>query len=125
MTRLGRLGSTTSASETVVDRLGAGSGGEESGIVEVDHERGKGKDYHHAAFEASGNANFDPLTGALRLSHRPAIGTDAYACILYPRVDLDVIERYEGIHRARTSRYVDIHTVLQRGTGTLERRFRL
>jgi len=57
---------------------------------------------------SSSDANFDPLTGALRLSHRPAIGTDAYACILYPRVDLNVIERYEGIHRARTSRYVDI-----------------
>ena len=54
------------------------------------------------------DANLDPLTGALRLSHRPAIGTEAYACILYPCVDLDVIEQYEAIHRARTSRYVDI-----------------
>lgn len=57
---------------------------------------------------SSPDANLDPVTGALRLSHRPAIGTDAYACILYPPVDLDVIERYEGIHHARASRCVHI-----------------
>lgn len=57
---------------------------------------------------SSADANFDPSSGALRLSHRPAIGPEAYACILYPDVDLELIERYQGIHRTRTTRYVDI-----------------
>ena len=57
---------------------------------------------------SSSDTNFDPLTGAIRLSHRPAVGLDAYAFILYPGVNSDVIERYESIHRARTTRYMDI-----------------
>jgi len=57
---------------------------------------------------ASSDANVEPATGALRLSHRPEIGTEAYACVLFPGVCLDVIDRYEGVHRARLSRYLDI-----------------
>jgi len=57
---------------------------------------------------SSSETDFDPLTGGLRLSHRPAIGTEAYACILYPGLDSDVIDRYEGINRTRTPRYIDI-----------------
>ena len=72
---------------------------------------------------SSPDANIDPLTGGLRLSHRPAIGTEAYACILYPGVDSDVIERYEGIHRARTSRYIDIPPFYKRVLGCLNGAF--
>jgi hypothetical protein len=38
----------------------------------------------------------------------PVIGSEAYACILYPNIDSDTIERYEAIHHARTPRYVSI-----------------
>jgi hypothetical protein len=57
---------------------------------------------------ASSDANVEPRTGALRFSHRPEIGTEAYACVLFPGVGLDVINRYEGVHRARLSSYLDI-----------------
>jgi hypothetical protein len=50
----------------------------------------------------------EPRTGSLRLSHRPEIGTEAYACVLYPGLGFDVIDRYEGVHRARLSSYLDI-----------------
>ena len=56
---------------------------------------------------ASSDANVEPTTGALRLSHRPEIGTEAYACVLYPGIGLDVIDQYESVHRARLSRYLD------------------
>src|SRR6266850_4236999 len=57
---------------------------------------------------ASVEVNIEPATGALRLSHRPKIGIEAYACVLYPSVDSDLIDRYERIHRARLSDYLDI-----------------
>ena len=57
---------------------------------------------------ASSEVNLDPATGALRLSHRPKIGTDAYACVLYPGVGSDLIDRYERIQRARLSDYLEI-----------------
>jgi len=57
---------------------------------------------------ASSDANVEPATGALRVSHRPEIGTEAYACVLFPGVGLDVIDRYEGVHRARLSSYLGI-----------------
>ena len=57
---------------------------------------------------AASDANVEPLTGSLRLSHRPEIGTEAYACVLYPGVGFDVIDRYERVQRARLSSYVDI-----------------
>jgi hypothetical protein len=57
---------------------------------------------------ASSDADVEPATGALRLSHRPDIGADAYSCVLYPGLGLDVIDRYEAIHRERLPVYLDI-----------------
>src|SRR5438128_9820276 len=72
---------------------------------------------------SSSDTNLDPLTGALRFSHRPAIGAEAYACILYPGVDLDVIAQYEEIHRARTSQYKDIPSFYKGMLGRLNGAF--
>ena len=52
--------------------------------------------------------NLEPATGALRISHRPKVGAEAYACVLYPGVDSNLIDRYERIHRARIADYLDI-----------------
>ena len=54
------------------------------------------------------DVNLEPETGALRLSHRPKVGAEAYACVLYPGVDTNLIDRYERIHRARIVDYLDI-----------------
>jgi len=57
---------------------------------------------------ATSEASVDPSTGALRLSHRPKVGTEAYACVLYPGVSADVIEQYESVHRSRLADYLSI-----------------
>ncbi len=57
---------------------------------------------------ASSEVSLDPASGALRLSHRPKIGTEAYACLLHPGVGFDLIDRYERIQRARFSDYLEI-----------------
>lgn len=57
---------------------------------------------------AQSDANVDPKSGALRLSYRPKIGTEAYACVLYPGVSADHLDKYEAIHRQRLPKYLPI-----------------
>jgi len=46
-------------------------------------------------------AKVDPSIGTLLISHRPAIGTEAYAIVLYPGISEELIAGYENIHSAR------------------------
>jgi hypothetical protein len=57
---------------------------------------------------ASSETNLEPRSGALRLSHRPQDGSEAYAVVLFPGVGLDIIERYENTQRARIRDYRNI-----------------
>jgi hypothetical protein len=48
---------------------------------------------------ASSGSRVDPKTGALLLSHRPQVGEEAYACVLFPGISRETITRYVELQR--------------------------
>jgi hypothetical protein len=49
--------------------------------------------------ERFGDATTDANTGAALISHRPAIGAEAFACVLFPGITPDALIRYEAAQR--------------------------
>jgi hypothetical protein len=50
---------------------------------------------------AGADSVVDLLTGAALISHRPQIGTEAYACVIFPGVAEEQTARYEELQRSR------------------------
>lgn len=59
---------------------------------------------------AGADSVIDPATGAVLISHRPRIGTEAYACVIFPGVEPEVVTRYEEIQRSIGSDGFEIPT---------------
>ena len=49
---------------------------------------------------ASAACVIDVRTGAALISPRPNIGTEAYACVIFPGVTPEVVARYEELQHA-------------------------
>lgn len=61
--------------------------------------------------ERFGDVTIEAGTGAALISHRPAIGPEVYACVLFPGLPTSAILRYEEIRRSSHRDIIEIPEV--------------